>query len=78
VTCIGSFNTKQLTYSQGGCFDFSRRFLCLNIVAHAGAHDVLIIEDYPAFDPQLKAMGVHTTNISTKLQQAAKRQGQLS
>jgi len=38
--------------------------------------DVLIIEGYPAYDPQLKAMGVHTTNISTKLQQAAKRQGQ--
>jgi len=36
--------------------------------------DVLIIEGYPTLDPQLRGIAVFTQNVTTKKQQAAKRQ----
>jgi hypothetical protein len=38
--------------------------------------DALIIEGYPALDPQLRGIAVFTQNVTTKKQQAAKRQSQ--
>jgi hypothetical protein len=36
--------------------------------------DVLIIEGFPTYDPELKGLAVFATNVTTKLLQAAKRQ----
>jgi hypothetical protein len=36
--------------------------------------DVLIVEGFPAYDPELKGLAVFATNVTTKLLQAAKRQ----
>ena len=38
--------------------------------------DALIIEGYAAYDPELQGIAVFATNVTTKLQQAAKRQAQ--
>ena len=38
--------------------------------------DILIVEGYPVFDKRLGAMSVFAMNVTTKLLQAAKREGQ--
>jgi hypothetical protein len=38
--------------------------------------DILIVEGYPTFDQRLKALTVFATNITTKLLQRSKREGQ--
>lgn len=40
------------------------------------AEDILIIEGYPAYEPRYTGITVYTLSVTTKKQQAAKREAQ--